>query len=52
MTLEERARFLLTKDAEGDIGDSEKNPQTLRMPSPDWSFRDVDRGEAPGKFRL
>ncbi len=47
LTLEERVRSLLTKDAEGEVGDSDEDVQTLRMPSPDGSFRDVDPVEAP-----
>ena len=48
MTLEERIRSLLIQDAEGGAGDSEEDGQTLRMPPPDRSFRDVDPVEAPG----
>jgi hypothetical protein len=47
-SLEEQVRTLLEREAEDDPGESGDGSQTLRMPPPDRSFRDVDPVEAPG----
>lgn len=47
-SLEEKVRGLLEQEAERDADVSEDTSQTLRMPSPDRSFRDVDPVHAPG----
>ena len=47
-SLEEKVRGLLEQEAERDADVPEDTSQTLRMPSPDRSFRDVDPVQAPG----
>ena len=47
-SLEEKVRGLLEQEAERDADVPEDTSQTLRMPSPDRSFQDVDPVEAQG----
>ena len=47
-SLEEKVRGLLQREAERESDVPADAPQTLRMPSPDRSFRDVDPVQAPG----
>lgn len=46
--LEEKVRGLLEREAEREADAPEDASQTLRMPFPDHSFRDVDPVEAQG----
>jgi hypothetical protein len=48
VSLEEKVRELLEREAEREADAPEDASQTLRMPSPDHSFRDVDPVEAQG----
>jgi len=47
-SLEERVRGLLEREAERDADVPVDTSHTLRMPSPDRSFRNVDPVEASG----
>lgn len=47
-SLEDQVRLLLTQAAEAEDSRSGDEEQTLRMPSSDRSFRDVDPVDAPG----
>lgn len=48
VSLEEKVRGLLEREAERDADVPEDASQPLRMPAPDHSFRDVDPVQAPG----